>query len=140
MSRLPYADRSQGPDGPLRHVTDVRWLVESPCETSSYAECVLRLPGLARILQIRGRESNSGLETAVIIYMDDYRKAKALKLPARHRYDEELMCVNWNPAIGVIAMSCYQTAQEFSPELPEDLATVDVDAFLDRVYALASQI
>lgn len=76
----------------------------------------------------------------MIIYMDDYRKAKALKLPARRRYDEELMCVNWNPAIGVIAMSCYQTAQELSPELPEDLATVDVDAFLDRVYALASQI
>jgi hypothetical protein len=121
-------------------VTDVRRQFESHCGTSSYGEAVLRLFRLAWILQSNGQGSNFDVEAAVVIYMDDYRKAKALKLPARHRYDEELMCVNWNPAIGVIAMSCYQTAQELSPELPEDLATVDVDAFLDRVYALASQI
>jgi len=37
-------------------------------------------------------------------------------------------------------MSCYQTEQEFSPQLPEDFASVDVKAFLDRVYALATQV
>jgi len=76
----------------------------------------------------------------MVIYMDDYRKTKAAPRPERSRYDEELLCVNWNPAIGVMAMSCYQTEQEFSPQLPEDFASVDVKTFLDRVYALATQV
>lgn len=76
----------------------------------------------------------------MIIYLDDYRKAKAAKRPERSCYDEELLCVNWNPAIGVIAMSCYQTEQELSPQLPEDFASVDVKSFLERVYALATQV
>ena len=37
-------------------------------------------------------------------------------------------------------MSCYQTEQELSPQLPEDFSAVDVPAFLDRVYALATQV
>jgi hypothetical protein len=76
----------------------------------------------------------------MVINMDDYRKTKAAPRPERSRYDEELLCVNWNPAIGVMAMSCYQTEQEFSPQLPEDFAGVDVKTFLDRVYALATQV
>jgi len=77
----------------------------------------------------------------MVIDMNEYRKAKAAKRTAElRRYDEELLCVNWNPAIGVIAMSCYQTEQELSPQLPEDFANFDVRSFLDRVYALASQI
>lgn len=81
------------------------------------------------------------VENAMVIYMDEYRNAKAAKRTAElRRYDEELLCVNWNPAIGVIAMSCYQTEQELSPELPEDFSNIDVAAFLDRVYALASQV
>lgn len=75
----------------------------------------------------------------MVIYMDDYRKAKAAKR-TEERYDEELLCVNWNPAIGVIAMSCYQTEQELSPKLPEDFTGVDVKSFLERVYALATQV
>ncbi|MBI2297211.1 MAG: hypothetical protein HYU76_14520 [Betaproteobacteria bacterium] len=81
------------------------------------------------------------VENAMVIYMDEYRNAKAAKRTAElRRYDEELLCVNWNPAIGVIAMSCYQTEQELSPDLPEDFSNIDVAAFLDRVYALASQV
>lgn len=83
---------------------------------------------------------NATAENAMVIYMDDYRKAKAAPRPEHGRYDEELLCVNWNPAIGVMAMSCYQTEQELSPQLPEDLASVDVKAFLERVYALATQV
>lgn len=76
----------------------------------------------------------------MVIYLDEYRKAKAMKVVASPRYDEEVLCVNWNPAIGVIAMSCYQKPSELSPQLPEDFSNVDVDAFLARVYALATQI
>jgi hypothetical protein len=72
--------------------------------------------------------------------MDDFRKAQAMKISSRARYDEELLCVNWNPAIRVFAMSCYQNNHELSPELPEDLSKIDADAFLSRVYALATQV
>jgi hypothetical protein len=72
--------------------------------------------------------------------MDDYRKAQAMNVAPHRQYDEELLCVNWNPAIRVLAMSLYQTNQELSPELPEDFSKIDADAFLDRVYALATQV
>ncbi|MBI3043489.1 MAG: hypothetical protein HYY78_11780 [Betaproteobacteria bacterium] len=76
----------------------------------------------------------------MLIYLDDYRKAKSAPVARNDRYDDELMCVNWNPAVSAIAMSCYQTPQELSPKLPEDFTAVDVTAFMNRVYALASQI
>ncbi len=63
------------------------------------------------------------------------KKAAKRTEPTR-RYDEEILSVNWNPAIALVAMSCYQTEQGLRPRLPEDLTTIDVDAFLDRVYAL----
>lgn len=74
----------------------------------------------------------------MVIYMDDYRKARAALLPAVCN-EEQLLCVNWNPAFGAIARSCYQTPQELSPQLPDEHAVVQRD-FMDRVYALASQI
>lgn len=76
----------------------------------------------------------------MLIYLDDYRRAKSAKPVEYGRYDEELLCVNWNPAVSVIAQSSYQRPQELSPALPEDFTAVDVQAFMDRVYALASQI
>jgi hypothetical protein len=76
----------------------------------------------------------------VIIYMDDYRKAQTMNVAAHRRYDEELLCVNWNPAVRVLAMSWFQTNQELSPELPDDFSKIDADAFLRRVYALATQV
>ena len=76
----------------------------------------------------------------MVIYMDQYRKIKITNMAGMHRYVEEKLCVNGNPAIGVIAMPSDQVPNELSPQLPEDFSTVDIDAFYDRVYALASQI
>ncbi len=76
----------------------------------------------------------------MVIYMDDYRKAQEANVDHLRRYDEELLYVNWNPAIRVLAMSCYQTPCELSPQLPEDFSNMDAQAFLDRVYALATQV
>lgn len=77
----------------------------------------------------------------MIIVLDDYRNAKAARrLEKVERYDEELLCVNWNPAVQLVAMSCFQTEQELSPPLPEDFSSIDAGVFLDRIYALASQI
>ena len=85
-----------------------------------------------------GAGRNAALETAMVIYMDDYRKARAAQVPAM-RGEQELLCVNWNPAFGAIALSCYQTPQELSPKLPDEHAVLNPE-FMDRVYALASQI
>lgn len=74
----------------------------------------------------------------MVINMDDYRKARTATLPAAC-VEEELLCVNWNPAFGPIALSCYQTPQELSPQLPDDHVELQPE-FLNRIYALASQI
>ena len=74
----------------------------------------------------------------MVIYLDDYRKARAAQVPAVYS-EEQLLCVNWNPAFSAIALSCYQTPQELSPQLPDDYSAIRPE-FMDRVYALASQI
>jgi len=79
-------------------------------------------------------------ETVMVIYMDQYRKAKATSVAMRHRRDEERMCVNSSPAVAMLATFCCRHPHAFSPQLPDDLASIDIEAFLDRVYGLASQI
>lgn len=74
----------------------------------------------------------------MVIYLDDYRKARTARFPAL-RTDDQLLCVNWNPAFGAVALSCFQSTQELSPELPDDHVMVQPE-FLNRVYSLASQI
>ena len=77
----------------------------------------------------------------MIIYLDDYRKAKAAKIAATpQRCEEERMCVNWNPAFSTLTAFCYQQPHELSPHLPDDFTSVDVDSFVNRVCALATQI
>jgi len=78
----------------------------------------------------------------MVIYMDEYRKAKQMAQSSHDAYSveaDERLCVNWNPAFGVIALSCYQSPQELSPMLPDDDAQVE-RGFMTRVSALASQI
>jgi len=76
----------------------------------------------------------------MIFYMDDYRKVSTLETARQFDVEEEQMCVNWNPAVRRLALSCYQRPHELSPQLPADLATVDIDSFLNRIYGLATQI
>ena len=75
----------------------------------------------------------------MVINMNDYRKAKAVKVAASRR-DGELLCVNWSPAYAVVALSSYQTPQELSPQLPDEFENIDMTAFMGRLRALASQI
>ena len=79
-------------------------------------------------------------EAVMVIYMDQYRKAKATSIAMRHRRDEERMCVNSSPAVAMSATFCCRHPHAFSPQLPDDLAGIDIEAFVDRVYGLASQI
>ena len=80
----------------------------------------------------------------MVINMNDFRKAKVAKAnssaAASARSDGELMCVNWSPAYAVVALSCYQTPQELSPQLPDEFEGIDMAAFMSRLRALSSQI
>lgn len=73
------------------------------------------------------------------IYLNDYRKAQASKLPAGHG-GGELRYINWNPKATVDGRSCPETAPEPSPHLPTDFVGTDMRALMQRLRALASQI
>ena len=76
----------------------------------------------------------------MVIYLDQYRAEKPA--PAawlkNDTYGDEVMQASWNPA--VIQMLREPTQAVPSPELPDELADGDVDAFLARVYGLATLI
>ena len=63
------------------------------------------------------------------------RKRASKRAALTRDCDEDILVVNWNSAIALIAPSCHHVEQGLRPRLPEDLATIDIDAFLDRVYA-----
>jgi hypothetical protein len=76
----------------------------------------------------------------MVIYMDEYRTEKPA--PAawlkNGTYGDEVMQASWNPAVTHMVRETIQTVP--SPDLPDDMSTVDVDEFLGRVYGLASLI
>lgn len=77
----------------------------------------------------------------MITYLNDYRTAQAMSVSEHSSYDEEVLYANWNYAIQLIAMKSYRQPQELSsPQLPEDFSNTDIDAFLGRVYALATGV
>ena len=76
----------------------------------------------------------------MVIYMDQHRAASAIPRDALKdgTYGDEIMNSNWNPAVVYLSGDIAQRA--ISPELPDDVSTIDLDALLDKVYALATQI
>ena len=78
----------------------------------------------------------------MVIDLDSYRKAKSARAAAGTEACEEaeLQCVNWNPAVRLVALTSYQRPRELSLELPEDFSKVDMRVFMDRIHALATQI
>jgi hypothetical protein len=75
----------------------------------------------------------------MVINLNEYRAARARTVVAQQR-EEDLLCVNWNPAFGIVALSCFKTQQELSPQLPDDFEGIDMPAFIERLQSLASQI
>ena len=76
----------------------------------------------------------------MVIYIDQYRTAKSA--PAQWlkngTYGDEVMQAEWNPA--VIQMLHEPALSALSPALPDQMSEVDAQAFLGRVYGLASLI
>lgn len=76
----------------------------------------------------------------MVIYMDEYRPAKSepAEWLKNGTYGVEVMQAEWNPA--VIQVLREPAHASLSPALPHDMSAVDVDAFLGRVYGLATLI
>ena len=77
----------------------------------------------------------------MVIDMSRFRAAKAVAAGALKFGTDggEVMPAIRAPAV-VYPFNNYATQRAFSPAFPEDLTTVDMDVFLDKVYALATQI
>lgn len=80
----------------------------------------------------------------MIIDLEQYRRARrshaAKTVAVARHYEEERMCVNWTPSRGMSMTFCYRDPRLMSPHLPDDLAAIDVEDFLDRLHSLASQV
>jgi hypothetical protein len=75
----------------------------------------------------------------MLIYLDEYRKMKATRVAsAIQPYEKERECVDPGVIATVSAIFCFQHPSGLSPELPDDVMSVN-DRVLDRIYALASQ-
>lgn len=76
----------------------------------------------------------------MVIYLDQHRAASSIPGNGLKSgtYGDEIMNSNWSPAVVYLNDDVAQCA--ISPELPDDDAGLDVNAFLDKVYALATQI
>ena len=76
----------------------------------------------------------------MVIYLDQHRAANSILVNGLQNatYEDEIMNSNWNPNVVYLSDDIAQCA--ISPELPDDDSALDVNAFLDKVYALATQI
>jgi hypothetical protein len=82
----------------------------------------------------------------MLIYLDDYRQAKAgmagtnigLTRLKNGTDGDDVMNTVWSPA--TLHALHNPAPNALSPELPDDLAKIDIDLFMHRIYALASQV
>ena len=54
------------------------------------------------------------------------------------RYDDALLCANWNPALELLAWAGTRTPDNASPSSSQRPAEEDPAAFLHRVYLLGA--
>ena len=74
----------------------------------------------------------------MVIYMHEHKPIPERGMNSGTYYGDEIMNSNWNPAVVYLVNDGTQRVN--SPDMPDDLSTVDADEFLSRIYALATQI
>jgi hypothetical protein len=77
----------------------------------------------------------------VVIYMNQYREARAVAVGALKNgtVGGNFKRTSRTPA-AVYPFNSEAAQRAISPDFPEDLTTLDMNVFLDKVYALATQI
>lgn len=77
----------------------------------------------------------------MVISLQRYWQLKeAQRLAPVARYDEELSWANWNPEVPLLLQSSCPDHQEPRPQRSDDTTAADVKAFLERIYALATNV
>lgn len=69
-----------------------------------------------------------------------WKLKEAQRLAPVARYDEDLLCANWNPEVPLLLQCSCQTEQPPSPQRPDNAAEIDVEGFLARVYTLFTHL
>lgn len=71
---------------------------------------------------------------AIIMDMSSYEIEREVSMEAE--YGDEIACTGWNPAV---SLACHQSARtEKRSSMPAELANVDVEQFLQKMYTLMS--
>ena len=82
----------------------------------------------------------------MLVYLDDFRKTRSTAVKSsvaalkNGTYGDDDMNAGLKSAVLCAFTSASQKSQSLSPELTDDFAAVDVEALMDRIYALASQV
>lgn len=76
----------------------------------------------------------------MLINIDEYRKARNARSISAHRSNAAPTRSAQTRAVQTLLAPQSQPAHELSLRLPDDLTSIDVDAYVARLYALASQI
>jgi hypothetical protein len=82
----------------------------------------------------------------MLVYLDDYRKTRSGGAANGARetrlkngtYGDDDINANWSPAVLYALFTPPQAA--LSPDLPDDMSAIDIESFMNRIYALASQV
>jgi hypothetical protein len=74
----------------------------------------------------------------MVIYLHDYRKPKVGRAAAQEGYAHERMRVTCGPT-NARAVSFSSQHPHAGSQFPNDLAFINLEAFIDRAYALATQ-
>lgn len=56
--------------------------------------------------------------------------------PAGSRYDDALLCANWNPVIDLLAVSSAHASDHADAESMRTMSDEEADALLGRIYML----
>jgi hypothetical protein len=86
----------------------------------------------------KNAQAQYGCTTDMVIYLHDYRKPKASRAAALECCKHERAYVTCGP-MDSRAVGFSRRQPPASSQFPNDLAFINVDAFIDRAYALATQ-
>ncbi len=70
---------------------------------------------------------------SVVMSMSSYEIERD---PVETEYGEEVMYAGWNPAVALVCQQQMAIPLNVHMSMPAELATVDVESFLQKMYAL----
>ena len=69
---------------------------------------------------------------SVIMNMSDYTSETDAA------YGEEVLCAGWNPALDLVSQETVSVRADRNSAMPSDLAAMDVEQFVRRMYVYLS--